>query len=200
MKPSTSSFISQGNTGSVYWVTGLPGAGKSTFARALNTCLREAGKPSLLLDSDDIRIAFGDMLGFDRESRRQLGAAYGRLANLFSKQGFDLVFATTSLFEDIRRWNRENLKHYQEIYIKTPTDLIVQRHPRGLYARALDKRIRNVPGVDQYIEEPRNPDFVITNDASMPSERLRELARDILEARAPASSISPERNTMLGAG
>ena len=182
-----------GDPGCVYWVTGLPGAGKSTFARALNNCLKEAGKPSLLIDSDEVRNALGNVFGFDRESRRQLGAAYGRLAHLFSEQGLDIVCATVSMFDDIRRWNRENLPRYQEIYIQTPTDLIVRRHPRGLYARALEKRVRNVPGVDQYIEEPRNPDFVINNDASMQSEKLRELARRILETQrstAKAASFS----------
>lgn len=171
--------------GCVYWVTGLPGAGKSTFARALNNCLKEAGQSSLLIDSDEVRNALGNIFGFDRESRRQLGSSYGRLALLFSHQGLDIVCATVSMFEDVRRWNRENLPRYREIYIQTPTDLIVQRHPRGLYARALEKRVRNVPGVDQYIEEPRNPDFVINNDESMHSEKLRELARSVLEARHP---------------
>ena len=183
MKPSFDDAAPMENIGCVYWVTGLPGAGKSTFARALNKSLREAGKPALLIDSDEVRAALGDVFGFDRESRRQLGAAYGRLANLFSKQGLDIVCATTSLFEDVRRWNREHLPRYREIYIKTPANLIVSRHPRGLYARALEKRVRNVPGVDQYIEEPRAPDVVIDNTDGVTPHDLIAIAAHIAMER-----------------
>ena len=178
MKLPIYNFDPQPDTGYVYWVTGLPGAGKSTFARALNDKLKQAGIPSLLIDSDQFRTAIGDAFGFDRESRRSLGSVYGRLSALFSKQGLDIVCATTSLFDDVRRWNREHLPRYQEIYIQTRSDLIVQRHPRGLYARALEKRVRNVPGVDQYIEEPKQPDVVIDNtDGVTPGDLAATAAR-----------------------
>ncbi len=190
------SFDPQSDIGFVYWVTGLPGAGKSTFARALNDSLKQAGVPSLLIDSDQFRNALGNAFGFDRESRRELGAAYGRLSDLFSRQGLDIVCATTSLFEDVRRWNREHLAHYQEIYIQTPSDLIVRRHPRGLYARALEKRVRNVPGVDQYIEEPREPDVVIDNTDDVTPDDLNAYAARIVMERF-AHSRTEQKGTAL---
>ena len=167
--------------GTVYWITGLPGSGKSTFARTLTKCLHESGRKALLMDADDIRRALGNAFGFGREDRRKVGAIYGRLALIISKQGYDVALATVSMFEDLRRWNRCNLPIYKEIYIQTPADIIVHRHPHGLYARALQQRVRNVPGVDQYIEEPINPDFIIRNDASMSPERFGDLAHKILK-------------------
>lgn len=44
-------------SGGTVWLTGLPGAGKSTVAHALHDLLEERGLDSLLLDGDDLREA-----------------------------------------------------------------------------------------------------------------------------------------------
>ncbi len=169
------------NAGTVYWITGLPGAGKSTFARALTRQLNNVGTFSLLMDGDDVRSVFGDVFGFDRESRRSIGGTYGRLAAYISQQGFNVICATTSMFNSVYEWNRKHIPCYNEIFIDAPTSLIVRRHPHGLYARGIEKRVKNVPGVDQTIDPPRNADFTIHNDESMCRSMLEEMARQVIE-------------------
>ena len=175
--------------GVVYWITGLPGSGKSTFAHALTNHLRAAGRPSLLMDADEIRLALGAHFNFSREDRRKVGSIYGRLALIISSQGYDVTCATVSMFEDVRRWNRSNIPIYREIFIRTPGELIVKRHPQGLYARALKKSVRNVPGVDQYAEDPKSPDIVIDNTESFTRQDLINAAKQI--ARHGVSSHTP---------
>ena len=41
--------------GFTVWLTGLPGAGKSTLAKLLDDHLRQLGLPVALLDGDDVR-------------------------------------------------------------------------------------------------------------------------------------------------
>ena len=45
---------------------------------------------------------------------------YARLSQIFTDQGINVVFATISMFDDIREWNRANINQYIEIYIKVP--------------------------------------------------------------------------------
>ena len=176
--------------GIVYWITGLPGSGKSTFARALTKHLREADRQALLLDADEARLALGPNFSFSREDRRKVGAIYSRLALIISNQGYDVACATVSMFDDLRRWNRDNISNYCEIYIRTPARLIMERHPHGLYARAVEKRVRNVPGVDQYIEEPKDPDVVIDNTDSVTRQDLNDIAEHLAKEKLGTGKLN----------
>ncbi|MDQ7860032.1 MAG: adenylyl-sulfate kinase, partial [Armatimonadota bacterium] len=50
--------------GCVIWLTGLPGAGKTTIARALEAGLRGEGLRVEVLDGDEIRQTLSPDLGF----------------------------------------------------------------------------------------------------------------------------------------
>ena len=58
-----------GHTGATVWFTGLPGAGKSTVAAAVEERLIAAGHPAFLLDGDNLRHGLNGDLGFDEEAR-----------------------------------------------------------------------------------------------------------------------------------
>ncbi|MGH2864519.1 MAG: bifunctional sulfate adenylyltransferase subunit 1/adenylylsulfate kinase, partial [Solirubrobacteraceae bacterium] len=60
-----------GHTGATLWFTGLPGAGKSTVAAAVEERLLEAGQPAFLLDGDNLRHGLNGDLGFDDSARRE---------------------------------------------------------------------------------------------------------------------------------
>ena len=51
------------------WFTGISGSGKTTLSRRLHKRLKKTIKPLILLDGDDIRVAFGSDLGYDVNSR-----------------------------------------------------------------------------------------------------------------------------------
>src|SRR4029078_1410116 len=51
------------------WLTGLPGAGKSTIARILTEMIVERGRQGTLLDGDVVRTHLTKGLGFEREDR-----------------------------------------------------------------------------------------------------------------------------------
>ncbi|MBV9559766.1 MAG: adenylyl-sulfate kinase, partial [Bradyrhizobium sp.] len=88
-----------GPLGATYWITGLPGAGKTTIARLLWTKLRSEGLPAILIDGDRMRNILGDRFGYSREEREQLAGIYGRWCLELNRQGTDAVCATVSMFE-----------------------------------------------------------------------------------------------------
>ncbi|RMG48933.1 MAG: adenylyl-sulfate kinase [Acidobacteria bacterium] len=147
--------------GTVYWITGLSGAGKTTLGRALVDRLRAAGRPALLLDGDSLREAIAADLGHDMADRHRSAMRNARLCRLLASQGADVVCCTISMFEDVRSWNRDHIPRYREIYLRASLALLEARDPKGIYAAARRGEIRHVWGVDLPWEEPRRPDLVI---------------------------------------
>ena len=183
--------------GTTYWITGLPGAGKSSLGRLLWWRLHANGRPALLLDGDTLRRIIGQRYGYSRPDRHALASMYGQLCHELSRQGADVVCATVSMFEDVRQWNRANIPGYREIYLRVPIEILKRRHPKGLYAAAEAGRVRDVPGMDQAFEAPSQPDVIIENDGSKSIEAVAEELfgtwPDELAADAPAGRDQLER-------
>jgi cytidine diphosphoramidate kinase len=159
--------------GTTYWITGLPGSGKTTIARLLCARLRSEGRPAVLIDGDRMREVLGSTFGYSRAERKSLAAIYGRWCQELNRQGTDAVCATVSMFEAARQWNRHNLDNYREIYLQVPFSVLCQRDPKSLYASAA-KGCLNVPGFDQPFEEPCAPDIVIDNSGEESPAQLAE--------------------------
>ena len=151
--------------GRVFWITGLPAAGKTTIGERLFAALRRAHLNSVLLDGDTLRNVFEHDLGYALEDRRRCARRYARLAAMLAAQGLQVVVATVSMFEDVRRWNRHHLPGYVEVYVRAPLALRRGRAP-ALYAGTA------VPGIDLDAELPADPDLAIDNDGSTALETI----------------------------
>ena len=164
--------------GTVYWITGLAGAGKTTIAKAIYAALRDKRENVVFLDGDLLRIVFGNDLGHDAADRRISAGRNSRLCKMLSDQGQDVVCATISLFHETHDWNRAQLTHYREIFLDVPMDVLRSRDQKGLYSRAQRGEVKNVMGVDVAPELPKSPDVTVANDGSRSPE---DIARDCLQ-------------------
>lgn len=150
--------------GTVYWVTGLAGAGKTTIGGMLYHWLRRKSDAVVFLDGDRMRDVFGANQEYDLKQRNMLAMQYARLCKMLCDQGITVVCATISMFHDVRKWNRENIGFYREIYLKVPLSVLAERDQKGLYSRLMRGEAANVMGVDIEFEEPVSPDLTIHND------------------------------------
>ena len=162
--------------GTVYWITGLSGAGKTTVGRHLWRLLKEQNPATVFLDGDVLREVF-DASGYTPEERLSLAMQYSRLCQMLSLQSIDVVCATVSMFHQVHRWNRNNIKNYFETYLSVPMEILVERHPTDLYRKAQNGQAQNVYGVDIPFEEPEHPDVVIQNEGHQNPE---DIARQII--------------------
>lgn len=146
--------------GTVFWLTGLPGAGKSTVGRCLRNRLLASGHSVILLDGDDMRDVLNNY-NFSTSERRKLGLTYARLCKLLAQQGHDVICCTVSLFSDVHKWNRLQIEKYLEVYLDAPVEVLIARNQKGLYAGG-----KNIPGVSQEVQRPDNPDLILQCDGS----------------------------------
>lgn len=160
-------------TGSL-WIIGLSSAGKSTLARRVLDRLRAARIPTMLLDGDQVRVAFEDRLGYDPEARHQQTLRVLRLARMVSSQGILPVVAIIHPFERDRAHCRRTLPGYYEIHLDCTLSECERRDKiegKNVYKPGAP----NVVGMDIPYEKPLNPDLVLPAGTLHPEELERRL-------------------------
>ena len=170
-------YLRHGEPGRVFWITGLPGSGKSTLGAALFRALRARGAAAVFLDGDAVRAACGNDLGYDRADRLANAMRLARLCRMLALQGLDVVCPTVSLFAQVHAWNRAELPRYLEVLLTAAPETLRARKP--LYAAAEAGRAE-VPGVNQEHDLPGAPHLVLSTDA--PGATPEALLARLLEA------------------
>ena len=161
------------NKGTVYFFTGLSGAGKTTIGGLFYRRLKNTKPNVVYLDGDEIRPVFGEDSGYTQEERLRWAGRIFRVCKLLSDQGIDVVCCSIAMFATVRAWNREHIPHYKEIYIRVKKETLLARNQKGLYTKG-----KNVVGIDLPFDEPTAPDLVLQNDGDQtPLEQVEQLER-----------------------
>lgn len=152
------------NSGLLYWITGLSGAGKTTIGNRLYYELKKSRNNVVLLDGDILKNIVGDTLGYTEEDRRKRAIKYAQICKMLTNQGIIVVCCTIAMFDEVREWNRKNNKGYVEVYLEVPVDVLLKRDQRGLYSKQKEGKIKHLAGIDMNAELPKSPDVLIQND------------------------------------
>jgi bifunctional enzyme CysN/CysC len=147
----------------VLWLTGLPGAGKSTIADLVERKLVEHGRQTMLLDGDNLRQGINSDLGFDGASRAENVRRVGEIAKLMTDAGLIAIVALVSPFraDRLRAASLLPAGSFVEIFVDTPMEVCRQRDTKGLHALADKGRLSNLTGRDQAYEPPEEPALVL---------------------------------------
>jgi len=155
-----------GQQGATVWFTGLPGAGKTTVATAVEARLIDAGRSAYRLDGDNLRHGLCSDLGFSKGDREINVGRVGEMALLFADAGTVALVALVSPYTDCRQKVRELHERdglpFLEVFVNTPAEECARRDPKGLYARANNGSLSGMTGVDAPYEEPRAPEVELT--------------------------------------
>lgn len=172
------------NQGILYWITGLPGAGKTTIGTELYYTLKGKRDNIVLLDGD-VLLSILDENGFSEDERHLRAWKYARLCRTLTNQGITVICCTLSLFEDVRDWNRENNKSYVEIYIDVSDEILKVRNYKNMYSGFEKGKMNYIPGKDLIIQKPKNPDLVLINDGK---RKIRDMVNEILDFNVKLST------------
>ncbi len=152
------------------WITGLSGAGKSSLARRVRDRARSRGERPILLDGDAIREVCGGDLGYGDGDRLKNAYRIARFSHLIVDQGFSVICATVSLYDEIHAFNRESLANYREVYVSCPLAVLRGRDQKGLYSGEAD-----LVGITQACDFPKRPHLVVENASEEQLEENVEL-------------------------
>jgi adenylyl-sulfate kinase len=170
-----------GQHGATVWFTGLPGAGKSTIAAAVEAHMIESGRSAYRLDGDNMRHGICGDLGFSPEDRASNIWRVGQVARLFADAGtlalVSLIAPYTSSRERVRQLHERDGLRFLEVFVNTPSEECARRDPKGLYARARGGSLSGFTGVDDPYEPPNDPDIELT-----PGVALERAVEIVLEA------------------
>lgn len=153
--------------GTVYFFTGLAGAGKTTIGGLFYRELKEQKPNVFLADGDQTRSIFGRS-GYSTEARKDAARRGFRLWRELAEQGIDVVVCSIAMYREIQQWNRENIENYREIYIRVTRETLYRRDQKQLYSSGR----KEVVGVDLPYDEPEDADVVVQNDGQETPEEI----------------------------
>lgn len=113
--------------GTVVWITGRSGAGKTTLAERIT---KYSG--AVLLDGDEIRAELSNDLGHCTEDRIENHRRIAAIASLLRSQGVDVVCATMAPC-DVTREIVTNTAD-EVIHLDVSYEICKHRDPKGLYS------------------------------------------------------------------
>lgn len=174
--------------GYCYWLTGLPGAGKTTIATYTQKTLAQKGIQAVVLDGDHLRKGLNKDLGFSREDRQENIRRMSEVAHLMAEFGMVALVSAISPYREDRLSARNLFQPGQffEVHIATDIATCIDRDPKGLYARAKAGEIQYLTGWDAPYENPETPELVIHTADHSVQESAHALIEHILNNRSPA--------------
>ena len=141
--------------GFTVWLTGLPGAGKSTLAKLLDDHLRQLGLPVALLDGDDVRKRLSKGLGFTREDREENIRRIAYVAKLISGVGGVTIVAAIAPYAQSREEARGEIEKFIEVFVKCPLQICVERDPKACMQRRNEGRLHTSRAFPIPMKNPR---------------------------------------------
>jgi len=150
----------------ILWITGISGSGKTTLGKHFYKQFARKYKNTIFLDGDEFRSLFGNDLKYTIKDRDKNAQRMTSFVKYISQQKINLIISANITSEKYRRWCRNNLKNFNQIYLRASIEQLKKRDYKGLYHKAIKKKIKNVVGIDLPFIEPKHIDLYLENNGS----------------------------------
>ncbi len=171
-------FAHYRHSGAVVWLTGLPGAGKSTLAQALERRLFTRGGSPILLDGDTLRAGLNSDLGFSAQDRSENIRRLAEVATHLARNGhIAIVAAVSPAREDRAAARRIADAAFREIYVATPARVCESRDPKGHYAKARAGNLKSFTGIGSDYQPPETSELTLDTSVLSVSEATIAIER-----------------------
>jgi len=150
------------------WLTGLPKAGKTTIASALERHLFDTGFAVHVLDGENLRHGLSENLGFSALDRSEHIRRAANVAKLCNDIGLITIVALVSPYQSDRSTARDRIGHerFFEVHVDAPVEVCEKRDKEGLYKAAHSGEIKSFTGVSAPYEKPIAPALHIDSQST----------------------------------
>jgi len=150
----------------IIWLIGISGSGKTTIGKSLHNKLKKKINNLIYIDGDQFRDLMNNDLGYKSADRDENAKRLIKFVKFLSDQKINVICAANLTKKKYQLLARKVLKKdYFEIFVKTSLKtLIEKRDYKKLYKKALQKKIKNVVGIDIKYDEPKNSNLVVENE------------------------------------
>lgn len=155
--------------GIVFWITGLAGSGKTSIASKILPFIKKRYGPTLSFNGDELRKIL-DLNSYSKKDRLKVGLTYSRICKNIADKKINVLIDVVGLLKKLRLYNKENIKNYVEIYIKSSVSLIIKKKKKKIYFNAKNKN--KIWGSGLKPEFPTNSQITIVNDFSKSIKKL----------------------------
>ena len=163
------------NVGFTLWFTGLSGSGKSTLSTLIQERLGARGRNVEILDGDVVRTHLSKGLTFSKEDRDTNIKRIAFVCSLLTRNGVACISAAIAPYREARRWARNEIGNFVEVYVKCPIEVCRERDVKGLYKLADEGKLKGFTGVDDPYEEPEHPELVVETDKETPEQSVQRI-------------------------
>jgi len=168
------------------WISGLPGSGKSTVARAAAARLAEAGQPVALLELDAMRTVVTPHPTYTETEREIVYRLLVFTAVSLTGVGVPVIIDATAHRRAWRDLARASIPRFAEVQLDCPREVAEARErtrvagaaPHAIYAGAA-RPGATVPGVNVAYERAPSPELTvdtIAEDVASAAARIAALA------------------------
>lgn len=162
-----------GQFGLTIWLTGLPGAGKSTIAYELSQRLLHHTLVSYVLDGEVVRKSLCSDLEYTPSSQHECTRRVAESAITLTKVGCIAIASLVSPYRDARE-NARQIHHrrgipFIEVFVATPLQVCKQRDDLELYKQAEKGDLLDFVGISMPYEAPNNPEVIINPEFDSPN-------------------------------
>jgi adenylylsulfate kinase len=168
-------------------MTGMSGAGKSTTGFAAVKKLRDMGHNVEIIDGDEYREGLCSDLGFSKEDRNTNIRRLSFVGKVLSRNNVICIMSAINPYDEVRQEVKLNNPLAKTVFVKCDIDTLIERDPKGLYARALlpaedPNHIPNFTGISDPFEAPTDADLVINTANQTVEQSVDTLVNFILES------------------
>jgi adenylylsulfate kinase len=169
---------------------GLSGVGKTTLAQAVKSELMSKNLKVEIIDGDEYRKVICKDLAFTQADRIENIRRLGFIGNILARNGIITLLSAISPYEAARQELKKQYQHVYGIWLDCPLEELIKRDTKGLYYRALlpdndPNKIKNLTGINDIFEIPKNADLIINTKESNINEAKTKLLNFIYEKIQP---------------
>jgi len=154
------------------WFTGLLSSGKRDIAYELEKLLVLSGHPCIVIEGGELRKGIDQELGFSKTDLLEHIRRGAETAKLINKSGIVAICSFISAEKSHRDLARKIIGEdlFIEVFVDASLDWCTNNDLSGLYKRAKDGHINNLPGLSTPYEKPEKPDIKLTPENTHPAD------------------------------